>query len=400
MKTLFIIAVSFLLLFSSCGNTSGNKEKEAKGYSENAAGQQNLFSKNPDGKSGEKLKKKYKMHQLRDARTGLVVNSTNYPAEWKVISKPYYTIDQKIPMFMSQVEGPHNLKSFNTPVKFHIQYDDPQIVNYLPQNGIRNMVRNEVSTRQIFREEVQQRMENSGFTFQEERKMPRLEAWFEKEKQKNGLENGIMDLLVTQWINNKGQAALASITKISMRQNNPVAGFTMWFYSIEYLFVDKEHLESTIDEFVKATIHSKTNPQWDQYVAQLNQQRQRQAVEQMRISNMQHQQRMASRQAAFNAHQQRMQSLSAAQDANHAAFMNRNFGSASSTSHKQYINSIHEQETVYNPQTGNNYQVDAGSTEYWMDSEGNYIQNNDLFYTPNGDINLNNREWVKVGSAY
>ena len=95
-----------------------------------------------------------------------------------------------------------------------------------------------------------------------------------------------------------------------------------------------------------------------------------------------------------------MRAISAAQDANHASFMNRNFGAGSDTGQRQFLNTINEQETVYNPLTGNNYQVNAGSTEYWMDSDGNYIKNNDLFYTPNGDINLNNREWVKVGNAY
>ena len=105
---------------------------------------------------------------------------------------------------------------------------------------------------------------------------------------------------------------------------------------------------------------------------------------------------MANRQASFEAHQRKMQGIWAAQDANHAAFMNRNFGQGSSTAQRDFVNMINEEETVYNPLTQQTYQVNAGSSEYWMDSEGNYIQNNDLFYTPNGDINLNSREWVRV----
>ena len=343
-----------------------------------------------------------KIHELKDARTGLIVRTTVYPADWQVISKPYYTIDQKIPMFLTQVQGPNHLKSFNTPINFHIQYNNPQIVQYLPQGKIRNMVRAEANVRQIFRKEIEQRMINSGFTFQRERKMPRLETFFEQEKQKQGIGNGRLDLYVTQWTNNKGQSALASITKISVPQPSPVpgAGSTMWMYSIEYLFVDDEALEKTIDQFVESAINTKENPEWERYMAQLTQQRQREATERLRIANMQHQQNMASRQAAFDAHQKRMRELSAAQDASHAAFMNRNFGSGSNIGQKQFLNMINEEETVYNPLTGKNYQVDAGSTEYWMDSNGNYIQNNDLFYTPNGDINLNNRDWAKVGSAY
>src|SRR5690606_36345620 len=107
-----------------------------------------------------------------------------------------------------------------------------------------------------------------------------------------------------------------------------------------------------------------------------------------------HQQRMNDRWASFNAHKEKMKGIYAAQDANHAAFMNRNFGAGSDTQHKRYINTIRGEETVHNPRTGSNYQVNAASMEYWMDSQGNYIENDDVYYTPHGDINLNQREWT------
>ena len=116
----------------------------------------------------------------------------------------------------------------------------------------------------------------------------------------------------------------------------------------------------------------------------------------MQEATRQHQIRMQNRQASFNAHQQRMKGISAAQDANFQSFMNRQFGEGSGSSQQSFLNMINEEETVQNPLTGESYQVDAGATQYWMDSDGNYIMNDDLFYTPNGDINLNNREWVQV----
>ena len=168
---------------------------------------------------------------------------------------------------------------------------------------------------------------------------------------------------------------------------------TLWMYSTDYMFVDEDHFTETISTFENALINSKENPQWKQYVAQLNQLRAQKAAQQHQIN-------MQNRQAAFNAHQQKMKGIWAAQDANHASFMNRTFGSSSDTSHKNFLNMINEEETVYNPLNGKNYQVDAGSTQYWMDSEGNYIKNDDLFYNPNGGINLGNREWTKVGKAF
>ena len=51
-------------------------------------------------------------HEFKDAHTGLTVNSTKYPADWQIISKPSYTIDQKLPMFLIQIQGPYHLKTF------------------------------------------------------------------------------------------------------------------------------------------------------------------------------------------------------------------------------------------------------------------------------------------------
>ena len=159
------------------------------------------------------------------------------------------------------------------------------------------------------------------------------------------------------------------------------------------MFVDEAYFTETISTLENAIINAKENPQWKQYVAQLNHLRAQKAAQQ-------HQVNMQNRQAAFNAHQQKMRGIWAAQDANHASFMNRTFGSGSDRSQQNFINMINEEETVFNPLDGKNYQVNAGSTQYWMDSEGNYIKNDDLFYNPNGGIDLGNREWVKVEKAF
>ena len=203
-----------------------------------------------------------------------------------------------------------------------------------------------------------------------------------------------LDIIATVWKNNNGQKALATVGKIYMQQPLSVIDtMTLWMYSTDYMFVDEDYFTETISTFEDALINSKENPQWKQYVAQLNQLRAQKAAQQHQIN-------MRNRQAAFDAHQRKMKGIWAAQDANHASFMNRTFGSGSDTSQRNFLNMINEEETVYNPLDGKNYQVDAGSTQYWMDSDGNYIKNDDLFYNPNGDINLNNREWTKVGKAF
>lgn len=336
--------------------------------------------------SGELTKQ---THEFKDARTGLVVNSTTYPGDWEVISRPVYTLDQKIPTFLIQIQGPDNLKSFNTPIKFHISYENPQTMRFMQNSSTGSMMRQEAEVRQLMQEEAVPRLQNSGFSYQSDRETPEVKAYLMEQIQSGG-SNMDLDLLSTVWTNGEGQIAMASVSKIS--QSQPfMYGETMttWFYGIQYLFVDEDEFEATVSDMNAALLSTELNPEWQQYLSHLTQQR-------MQESARQHQIRMQNRQAAFDAHQRKMQGIYAAQEANHQSFMNRNFGTGSSSSQQSFLNMINEEETVHNPLTGENYQVDAGASQYWMDSDGNYIMNDDLFYTPNGDINLNNREWVQV----
>ncbi|MEZ5104016.1 MAG: hypothetical protein R2757_05945 [Draconibacterium sp.] len=335
-----------------------------------------------------------KTHEFKDAHTGLIVNSAEYPADWQVISKPSYTIDQKLPMFLVQIQGPHHLKTFNTPLTVYVSYQNPQTYQFMAQYGIPSvMQRPMISNQQIIETEVKERMEKSGFHFNGIMQMPKTVDYLHR-KFKEGGSDVNSEITFSIWENNEGQKAMAMVTKAFMQQPlSFIDVMTLWLYTIDYTFVDLSYFDETINHLENALVNTKENPQWQQYYQQLIQQR-------ALIAQQQCEQNRRSKEAAFNAHQQKMRGIWAAQDANHAAFMNRNFGSGSSNSQQQVINMINEQETVYNPLTGQNYQVDAGSAEYWMDSNGNYIKNNDLFYTPNGDINLNNREWVKVNSGF
>lgn len=341
-----------------------------------------------------------KVHELRDARTGLTVNSTEYPANWKVISKPSYTIDQKLPTFLIQITGPNGLKSFNTPIRYHVYYQDSQVAQMMRNTPYGQLIRPLVDPEQIFNEEVKMRMVNSGFNFLGERKRPDLTRYLRNKLSSKSQMDTSLSMYDTEWENSCGQKAMASVSLISMQQPTISGSMMVWFYSVDYTFVDGKAYESTLEHMKEAIFSYKENPQWERYVAQLGQQRAEENQRRAQMAAAQHQNRMQARWAAFNAHQEKMKGIWAAQDANHASFMNRNFGAGSGTGQRQFINMINEEETVHNPLTGNNYQVDAGSTEYWMDSDGNYIRNDDLFYTPKGDINLNNREWVKVEGAY
>ncbi|MFB6341828.1 hypothetical protein ACE1ET_08895 [Saccharicrinis sp. FJH62] len=385
MKRIQFILISILVLLAAC---NGGRSQNT---TENGAATEQFGLDAKTEKTGWfSGSNKKQIHEFKDARTGLVVYTEEFPSAWQVISKPSYTMDQKLPVFLMQIQGPDNLKVFNTPIKMYFTYDNQQMNQYLMNSGMSQMVSPEASNQQILQYEVQGRMQKSGFVYQGERNIPELNNFIQGKINEMNIPNFYFKILNTEWTNNKGEKALVIISKYILKQPDPfMGGSTVWYYSTEYLFSRESVYENAVTQLTGSAISMKENPKWVQYRNLLTQQR-------IQESMRQHQANMQSRQAAFDAHQRKMKGIYAAQDANYKSFMNRNFGSGSDNSQHQFLNMINEQETVYNPATGNNYQVDAGSTEYWMDSQGNYIQNDDLFYNPNGDINLNDREWTKA----
>src|SRR5690606_8868228 len=141
------ILLPFLaLLVICCANKAQVAENEPdfeKGYYTRVEASQGSSALRPRGMPLDEvpLQHTWKPHQLRDPRSGLVVSSSLYPSNWKVISKAIYTTDQKIPTFLIQAEGPHNFMAFNTPTTFRVSYQNPQTAQYMAQVGLGEMIR-------------------------------------------------------------------------------------------------------------------------------------------------------------------------------------------------------------------------------------------------------------------
>jgi len=399
MKSKIPFILIALILKLSCQNQVSGQLDTAdyhSSYTQTSEFANEASEENEGGFLTSQFAKGTKPHEFRDARTGLVVMRSEYPTDWKVISKPVYTADQKLPLFLMQIQGPNNLQAFNTPIYFNIDYPDPQIRQWMTYNSsLGSMIKPMMSREQILQQEVYGKMANQGYTLLGPKKLPRTERYLQKMLKQQGASQAALEHYATEWTDDKGKKALVSLVTVSMQQPVPALGGNMvlWFYSLDYMFVDEHKFEATIEQMQASTEASEETEQWKQYKNQLFQLRQQQALQA-------HRDHMVNRQAAFNAHQRKMKGIAAAQDLNHASFMNRNFGSNSDRGQRQFVNMINEEETVYNPNTGRNYQVNAGSTEYWMDSDRNYIANDNLFYNPNGDFNLNHKEWTKVKKAF
>ncbi|UZR99189.1 hypothetical protein [Chondrinema litorale] len=125
-----------------------------------------------------------------------------------------------------------------------------------------------------------------------------------------------------------------------------------------------------------------------QYVAQSNQQNQNQSQASWNAHNA----RMSQNQKNFEAHNQYMQQTN--NEINQIindGYNTRN--QISDNMHQNTINTIREEQTMYDPYSGTNINVQSGYKYYYINSFGQYFGTNDEFYKPNADPNINNVEW-------
>ena len=66
---------------------------------------------------------------------------------------------------------------------------------------------------------------------------------------------------------------------------------------------------------------------------------------------------------------------------------------SSDRTHNRFLNYIKDENTVVNQQDGKRYQVEAGSDQYWINDQGQYIGTNDPNYDPNRNQGTQNQNW-------
>ncbi len=162
-------------------------------------------------------------------------------------------------------------------------------------------------------------------------------------------------------------------------------------FSFQYshvLTTTSNKYEKVKNQLIYALENSKPNPQW---IAQHNNKEQMRAQQ----SDMAFQQRMRVNQRNFDASQQQYNSGKSVGDIIHDGYMNRS--KMQDEGHSKTINGITEQQTMVNPYSGENVQMDSGYKYYYMNQFGEYFGTNDEFYNPEGDQNLN-MEYKRVYS--
>lgn len=383
----------FVLLSISCTGFSGdstNKGSDPLISTSIAVGPANA----------SQLQEHQKTHEFKDAKTGLTVFGIDYPVSWKVVSRPTYKTDNNFPFFQYQIQGPNGLIAFNGPNHHYISYSNPQMEYLSRINGTTNH-RPLLPIQQLIFQDVEPRMRQQGFSYVETRELPAMEQQFKQKVAENALAPDYAELFATVWSNDLGQRSLIVVRRINYRRPLSQYGFyDVWFYTVDQLIADTDSFEAIVEDTIKAQLTFRENPQWKNYSNQIIAQRTQGLIKQSAIAR---EENRALMDASKKSHEIVMKTLNQTQDDNHTAFMSRTFGSGSTSSGNDtgdgqggFLNMIKEEETVFNPGDGKYHQIESGAKNTWMDSDGNYIKSNDLFYDPNADRSINQGNWSKV----
>jgi|GEM_PF-702708 len=185
-----------------------------------------------------------------------------------------------------------------------------------------------------------------------------------------------------EWKDNKGMSYV-SVVNVNIAYSQPSS---YWTITSQYLEAPHDDFPAARDALIHGLVNSETNPQW---LALKNQQdRQR-----SQVSHQQHMARMGSIRSAGNAAAQTGKIYSEISDINHQGYMNRD--SMNSAGHQRTINAIGDRTVIANPDSGQRYNVQSGSNQYWVNPNEEYIGSDNPNYDPRLDPYTNNQDWVE-----
>ncbi|MFZ1453906.1 MAG: hypothetical protein WAT20_14465, partial [Ferruginibacter sp.] len=220
--------------------------------------------------------------------------------------------------------------------------------------------------------------------FYEIPEISRMDKWYSDQLYKAMPSRSEVVAIGIDWTNNDGNPYFMLLhlnisTSDAMQQ---------WYYRVSGLEAEPNYFENAKKQYIFALSNTRYNLE---PIMTYNQQE----AQRVGQSWAAHNQRMAQNQANFEAQQRAFVNKSnAVNDAIMSGWRERN--ASSDRNQENYIDGIYERSNVQNTETGQQYKVQAGANQYWMNSNGEYISTKLNDYNPNLDDNMNAQKWQQL----
>jgi hypothetical protein len=319
-----------------------------------------------------------KAYKVMSQKFGIPVGSMPIPASWKVIE------NKKENVLFESEEG---VKVYGEQfASFYFSNNQEQ--NYYAQQG-GSKIKPIKSIDRVINEDLKPFLESKGLKYLGQFALPQLAQFdtrFDSYLFKSSPEQRQYQCVVTEWEDGKGNKS-AGIIRYFIAQYTTLGGVD-WGYTVNAMEARERVYETAKKDFINSLVNFQINPKWvqtnNQYYAQLTQQ-----------SSAGHQQRMAALKAQGQAIINNGNTYSSIIDSNHESWKRRN--GMQDAGHANNINSgIWERNTVSNPNTGQQYQVEGHNNYYYGNGNNEYIGTNDALYNPNIDNSMNHQNWTQL----
>lgn len=364
------IHLTLILLAMGCGH----------GWSQTEAGDPPAAKANPAAQASEAADgywEKLVMHPFHDAQ-GTVVVEMPFPAAWQIARNPQRG--------EPTITGPNHIKVIDFPLQSFLFTTDPQMQQMYQRGGQR--LRPLPGLEQLVQQDIAPWAAGQGLEFVRQYEVPevsRTDKWYSDQLYQAMPTDIKATAIGTEWKHTTSGNSFFMLMRLTVRSGG---GLQSWSYFCNGLQAEKAHFETARKQFLFGLANARYNPQPIMAYNQAEAQRVGQ-------SWAAHNQRMAQNQANFEASQQAFVNRStAAHDAIMKNWRDRN--AADDKAHERFVDTITERTKVVDQSTGQQYKVDRGANQYWMNRDGKYFGTDNANYDPNRDENMNRENWQKL----
>ena len=320
------------------------------------------------------------MHTVMDTQRNMPMYQIPLPANWK-ITTPKSAEEPNI-------IGPNGIRVYYRSGGSYVFSQDPYMQQIYAQSG--QQMRQPVNAKSIVEQDLKPTLSQHGLTFVNMQALPEVaqrSQTYSNKLYKSMPSQQYFDAVGSDWKDNNGNSVFIIVDQmISDGQ-----GSTFWYYSLKVVEAPDEHIADAKQAFIYGIVNTQDNPEQIQAYNLSEQQKSAQSWQQ-------HNARMKQNQQNFERQQTLHKSTTEAINRSiNSTYQNQN--AASDRSQEQFVNVIRDESTVTNPYDGEQYQVESGADQYWINSDGEYIYSEDPSYNPNADPE-NYKEWQQVEPEY
>lgn len=378
----YLLTGFLFLALNSCTdqNSSDNLNSGEKSYTESESDysnqdQANTFNAaNEPGVAQDQRGDKIVMHPIMNPKTNQPSAHIPLPASWKM----HTNVQANGPV----ITGPDGVEVYYYAYQGFMFSNDQYMQQAYQASG--QQMRRPAGIENVMNQDVAQMAQSIGLKFIKQYPLPQVaqaDKNYSDQLYKVGQQQSAFLAGGSDWEDGKGN----KVAVITHYNENAGQGSIYWGYYIQVLGSKATAFENAKNVYINGLVNTQYNQQG---IAAYNQAEAAKANQ----SWTTHNQKMQNNQADFDAQQRAHQSTVDAW--NKSSMDGYNSRSASQDRmHNQTINSINETQNVIDPNTGQQYQVEGYSNQYWVNGQGQYIPSDNSLYNPNLDPDYNNQNW-------